>query len=127
MKYSAYLCFAPLQAAYLNSLCIRSAGSLQGNITVCLRWTCTCGSPIKQYKIETLLPDLYSETPRVCRSGVYVGHQGEVLQLLCLGNHLLSLGTDRRLLLWKVGGYDEPQVLSGSAWLPCQGPGPSTS
>lgn len=46
----------------------------------------------------------------VCRSGVYTGHGGEVLQMLCLGDHLLSLGEDRRLLLWKCGEYDEPQV-----------------
>lgn len=52
---------------------------------------------------------------RLChvhREGVYSGHSGIILQLLCLGDHLLSLGSDRKLLLWKIGEYDGPEVLS---------------
>lgn len=44
------------------------------------------------------------------RHGVYRGHTGSILQLLCLGDYLLSLGTDARVLLWKIGEYDAPQV-----------------
>jgi hypothetical protein len=45
-----------------------------------------------------------------CREGTYSGHTGSILQLLCLGDHLLSLGSDGKLLLWKIGEYDNPQV-----------------
>lgn len=55
---------------------------------------------------------------QVCREGVYRGHTGTILQLLCLGDHLLSLGSDGKLLLWKIGDYDDPQVLSTTLhWL----------
>ena len=46
------------------------------------------------------------------REGVYKGHTGTILQLLCLGDHLLSLGSDGILLLWKIGEFDDPQVPS---------------
>lgn len=46
------------------------------------------------------------------REGVYKGHTGTILQLLCLGDHLLSLGSDGMLLLWKIGEFDDPQVPS---------------
>ncbi len=45
-----------------------------------------------------------------CRNGSYAGHSGRVLQLLVLGEMLLSLGKDRQLLAWKIGEYDAPQV-----------------
>ena len=45
----------------------------------------------------------------LARVGVYKGHRGDVLQLLCLGDILLSLGSDSKLSLWNVGQY-EPQV-----------------
>ena len=49
------------------------------------------------------------ECRRVHRSGVYRGgHAGDILQLLVLGDHLLSLGRDGRLLVWRVGQYDSP-------------------
>jgi hypothetical protein len=45
-----------------------------------------------------------------CRTGVYAGHRAAVLQMLVLGDNLLSLGKDRQLLVWKIGQYDAPQV-----------------
>ncbi|EIE21950.1 WD40 repeat-like protein [Coccomyxa subellipsoidea C-169] len=47
---------------------------------------------------------------RMHREGVYSGHTGTILQLLCMGDHLLSLGSDSKLLLWKIGDFDKPQV-----------------
>ncbi|BDA46919.1 probable guanine nucleotide-binding protein subunit beta-like protein at C-terminar half [Coccomyxa sp. Obi] len=47
---------------------------------------------------------------RMHREGVYRGHTGTILQLLCLGDHLLSLGSDGKLLFWKIGDFDDPQV-----------------
>ncbi|KAK9819682.1 hypothetical protein WJX72_001066 [[Myrmecia] bisecta] len=47
---------------------------------------------------------------RVHRVGKYCGHSDDILQLLCLGDHLLSLGRDGKLLLWKIGEYDAPEV-----------------
>jgi hypothetical protein len=32
------------------------------------------------------------------------------MQLLVLGDQLLSLGKDGQLLVWKIGEYDSPQV-----------------
>jgi hypothetical protein len=32
------------------------------------------------------------------------------MQLLVLGDQLLSLGKDGQLLVWKIGEYDTPQV-----------------
>lgn len=29
---------------------------------------------------------------------------------MVLGDYLLSLGKDSKLLVWKIGEYDEPQV-----------------
>ena len=43
------------------------------------------------------------------RSGEYRGHTGDILQLLVLGDALLSLGRDRRLLVWRIGDYAAPQ------------------
>lgn len=43
---------------------------------------------------------------------MYSGHAKPILQMMCLGDHLLSLGQDRRLLLWKLGSYDAPLVSS---------------
>ena len=44
------------------------------------------------------------------RHGSYKGHTDTILQLLVLGDHLLSLGSDRKLLSWKIGTYTEPEV-----------------
>ena len=44
------------------------------------------------------------------RSGVSRAHTKPVVAMLCMGEHLLSLGADRRLCLWKLGTYDAPQV-----------------
>lgn len=38
------------------------------------------------------------------------GHSASILQLLVLGERLLSLGADRRLLVWAVGEIGAPQV-----------------
>jgi hypothetical protein len=45
-----------------------------------------------------------------CRTGVYAGHRAAVLQMLVLGDNLLSLGKDKQLLVWKIGQYDAPEV-----------------
>lgn len=51
------------------------------------------------------------ECRRVHRSGEYRGgHAGDILQLLVLGDRLLSLGADRRLLVWRIGQYAAPEV-----------------
>lgn len=51
------------------------------------------------------------ECRRVHRSGEYRGgHVGDILQLLVLGDRLLSLGADRRLLVWRIGQYAAPEV-----------------
>ena len=44
------------------------------------------------------------------RVGAYCGHEGRVLQMLCLGDHLLSLGNDQKVMVWKIGEYEEPEV-----------------
>jgi hypothetical protein len=49
----------------------------------------------------------------LCRTGCYAGHSGSILQLLVLGDQLLSLGKDGQLLVWKIGEYDAPQVREG--------------
>ena len=50
------------------------------------------------------------QSPSACRHGSYKGHTGTILQLLVLGDYLLSLGRDRKLLVWKIGAYAEPEV-----------------
>ncbi|DBB09195.1 TPA: hypothetical protein ACH3X3_007787 [Trebouxia sp. C0006] len=47
---------------------------------------------------------------RVHRIGTYSGHTGSIIQLLTLGDILLSLGSDRKLLVWADGIYDTPKV-----------------
>ncbi len=41
---------------------------------------------------------------------MYRGHTGPVVQLLVLGDLLLSLGRDGRLLVFEIGTYDTPKV-----------------
>lgn len=50
------------------------------------------------------------ESRRVHRSGEYRGHRGDILQLLVLGDNLLSLGRDGQLLVWRIGEYEAPQA-----------------
>jgi hypothetical protein len=54
--------------------------------------------------------DTIVECRRVHRSGAYRGHTGGILQLLVLGDRLLSLGRDGRLLVWRIGEYAAPEV-----------------
>ena len=49
-----------------------------------------------------------TESRRVHRSGEYRGHRADILQLLVLGDNILSLGRDGQLLVWRIGEYDEP-------------------
>ena len=44
------------------------------------------------------------------RIGTYSGHSGAIVQLLNLGDVLLSLGSDRKLIVWEEGIYDTPKV-----------------
>ena len=46
-----------------------------------------------------------------CRTGAYRADAGAVVQLLPLGDHLLSLYSDGTLRVWKIGSYEEPEVL----------------
>ena len=50
-----------------------------------------------------------------CRTGEYNGHSGNITSLLVLGDHLLSLGEDARLLVWKIGDYAAPEVWAFAA------------
>lgn len=69
------------------------------------------------------------------RSGEYRGHTADIIQLLVLGDHLLSLGRDGKLLTWRIGEYDAPEVsfqhgnLQGRCWFfrSCFCPQPCTS
>ena len=45
-----------------------------------------------------------------CRIGTYSGHLGAIVQLLNLGDVLLSLGSDSKLIVWDEGVYDHPRV-----------------
>ena len=56
-------------------------------------------------------PDCCSDDFAVDRTGKYSGHSGPIIQLLRLGEVLLSLGADRKLVVWDIGTYEEPQVL----------------
>ncbi|KAL3149179.1 hypothetical protein ABBQ32_002010 [Trebouxia sp. C0010 RCD-2024] len=47
---------------------------------------------------------------RLHRVGTYSGHTGRIIQLLSLGDVLLSLGDDRKLLVWAANTYDAPKV-----------------
>ena len=44
------------------------------------------------------------------RTGTYRAAEGVVLQLLCLGDHLLSLYSSGHLRIWRIGSYEEPEV-----------------
>ena len=44
------------------------------------------------------------------RVGTYTGHSGRIIQLLSLGDVLLSLGDDRKLFVWAADTYDAPKV-----------------
>ena len=52
------------------------------------------------------------QTKKMRRVGVYNGHNGPIRQLLCLGDNLFSLGSDGKLIMWKLGEYEAPQVLN---------------
>ena len=47
-----------------------------------------------------------------CRVGTYAGHSGHIIQLLSLGDVLLSLGDDRKLMIWGANKYDAPTVVA---------------
>ncbi|KAI8469981.1 MAG: WD40-repeat-containing domain protein [Monoraphidium minutum] len=51
------------------------------------------------------------ECRRMHKVGEYRGHSGRVLQLLVLGDLLLSLGADGRLLVWRIGAHAAPEVV----------------
>eukprot|EP00878_Enallax_costatus_P024559 GHUV01026213.1.p1 GENE.GHUV01026213.1~~GHUV01026213.1.p1 ORF type:complete len:180 (+),score=25.08 GHUV01026213.1:276-815(+) len=53
------------------------------------------------------------EAKRAHGTGTYAGHSGSILQLLVLGNQLLSLGKDKQLCVWNIGQYDKPQAVIG--------------
>jgi U3 small nucleolar RNA-associated protein 21 len=50
------------------------------------------------------------ECRRVHVTGEYLAHGGDILDLLVLGDRLLSLGRDGRLLVWRIGQYGAPEV-----------------
>ncbi|GAQ79609.1 WD repeat-containing protein [Klebsormidium nitens] len=49
---------------------------------------------------------------RAHQVATWEGHTGKIVQLLVLGSHLLSIGDDRKLLLWPLGRPDvtEPEA-----------------
>ncbi len=50
----------------------------------------------------------------VHRTGVYTGHTGPIIQLLVLGDYLISLGADKQLLVRTIGSdRDTPKVRDG--------------
>ena len=53
-----------------------------------------------------------------CRSGQYEGHRGSVIQLLVLGDLLLSLGKDGKLNVWRIGNYTAPIVSCSLIFMP---------
>lgn len=46
----------------------------------------------------------------VHRERVFRGHEGTVIQMMVLGERLLSLGTDNRLLVWDLQDCKAPLV-----------------
>ena len=48
------------------------------------------------------------ECRRVHTNGRYEGHEGDIISILVLGDMILTLGRDQRLLVWRIGRYDEP-------------------
>ena len=56
-------------------------------------------------------PTVIAAHPR-CRIGTYAGHCGRIIQLLSLGDVLLSLGDDQKLLVWAANTYDAPKVVA---------------
>ena len=58
----------------------------------------------------------------LCRTGQYQGHSGNIVQLMVLGEQLLSLGEDCQLLVWRIADYKEPEVgirLAAEVWQMC--------
>ena len=51
------------------------------------------------------------ECKRVHRSGEYRGHTGDIIQLMVLGDLLFSLGRDHKLVVWRIGEYDDPEAV----------------
>ena len=54
-----------------------------------------------------------------CRVGTYAGHRGRIIQLLSLGDVLLSLGDDKKLLVWAANTYDAPKVVTAHSASQC--------
>lgn len=48
------------------------------------------------------------ECRRVHVTGEYIGHDAAIIQIMVLGDVLLTLGKDQRLLAWRIGKYDTP-------------------
>eukprot|EP00879_Flechtneria_rotunda_P017827 GHRR01018686.1.p1 GENE.GHRR01018686.1~~GHRR01018686.1.p1 ORF type:complete len:180 (+),score=43.21 GHRR01018686.1:612-1151(+) len=51
------------------------------------------------------------EAKRSYMTGKYASHSGRILQLLVLADQLLSLGRNSKLLVWKIGDYQQPQTI----------------
>jgi hypothetical protein len=65
--------------------------------------------------VKTTLPGRIYSNARTwcmlrCRTGTYRAGPGAVVQLLCLGDNLLSLHSTGCLRVWKIGEYDAPEV-----------------
>lgn len=61
------------------------------------------------------------------RIGTYSGHSGRIIQLMTLGDVLLSLGTDRKLMVWADGVYAAPKVSLSTVQCMHEGNAPRTN
>lgn len=75
---------------------------------------------LRLYKVQNFLTHRPSINNYHCRVGTYSGHTGRIIQLLSLGDVLLSLGDDRKLLVWSADTYSAPKVNSLCCYLYCQ-------
>lgn len=48
------------------------------------------------------------ECRRVHTQGVYHGHTANIIQMMVLGDVLVSLGKDGTVKMWRIGEYEEP-------------------
>jgi U3 small nucleolar RNA-associated protein 21 len=77
----------------------------------CWCWSCwqTLNHPLSTHRHKHTPHTHYTQTQNQ-RVGEYRGHTGAITALLVIGDRLLSIGADRRLLVWAIGRYDGPEA-----------------